>query len=75
MKETLPRVFKDGGATPRAQDARRTATGVVAYKLSVIAMGLHYYDRYLQHLNECNTQVEICLVPADQTQAEKEANG
>jgi hypothetical protein len=39
MKETFPRVFREGGATPRAQDARRTATGVVACRLSVFARG------------------------------------
>jgi hypothetical protein len=32
MKETLPRVFKLSGETPIIQDARRTATGVVAWK-------------------------------------------
>jgi hypothetical protein len=31
MKETLKRVLRDAGATPRPQVARRTATGVVAY--------------------------------------------
>jgi hypothetical protein len=34
MKETFPRVLSDGGATPSAQDARRTAKGVVACGLS-----------------------------------------
>lgn len=75
MKETFPRVFRDGGATPRAQDARRTATGVVACGLSVVAIGCGSRCSYLQHLNECNTQVEICLITADQTQAEEETDG
>ena len=30
MNETLPRVFILGGATPMAQVAKRTATGIVA---------------------------------------------
>jgi hypothetical protein len=31
MKETLPRVLRFGGARPKSQLVRRTATGVVAW--------------------------------------------
>lgn len=29
---------------------------------------------HLEHLNESNTEVKVCLVTADQTQTEEEAN-
>lgn len=75
MNETFPRVLSDGGATPSAHDARRTATGVVACRLSAFVVGVKRGVLYLQHLDERNAQVEVCLVTTDQTQAEEETDG
>lgn len=30
---------------------------------------------HLEHLNKCNTEIQICHITADQTQTEEETNG
>ena len=75
MNETLNRTFMLGDPAPRAQVARRTATGMVAYTIpSVSARGISLEQTYLEHLNECHTQVQIRHIAAYQTQTEEQAD-
>jgi len=37
-------------------------------------ISLHVLSTHLQHLNEGNTQVEVCLISANQAQAEEETD-
>lgn len=76
IKETLRNTFKSGGAKPMPHVTRRTATGVVAFTnvLDPVTSPARRIA-YLEHLNECYAQIQICHVPTNQAQAEKEANG
>lgn len=74
MNETLNRTFILGEPAPRAQVARRTATGMVAYRFCQFLRSELLDEPYLQHLNKGHTQVQIRHIAADQTQAEEYAN-
>lgn len=55
MKETLPRVLRFGGASPKIQLVMRTATGVVALgRILDLALEFSEHDflAHLEHLNE-----------------------
>ena len=64
-----------GGWTPRVQVARSTATGVVACTCQRLLCLCSDRVTYLQHLDKGHTQVQVCLVTADQTQAEEDTDG
>lgn len=78
MMPTLPRTFMFGGAMPKAQVARRTATAVVACKSCQFQPGQAengWEETHFQHLDEGHGKREICQVAADECHGKHDPDG
>lgn len=76
MKETLPSVLSEKGATPKTQDAIKTATGVVAWRGSahLHVLNIPLAQTHLKHLNERHGEVQVSQITADEREREHQAN-
>lgn len=81
MADTFISCRRLGGARPIAQLESSTATGVVAcyIPLAIVCIDnyaiIAYNYAYLDHLDKCDTEVEVGQVSADQTETEEDTDG